>query len=100
MGRQSCDLCGYHGEPNLLAEHLAIPLAVTREAGVAESRIITLCQNCHRELDRWYSVKVADTSYDTSLNRFRPKTAQEMVREYEFAFNMFAKYKGAQKKVT
>ncbi len=100
MGRESCELCGYRGEPGTVEKHHIVPIEVTERAGVPESRIIALCQSCHRELNRWYSVKVADTGYDTSLNRFRPKSPLEMVREYEFAFNTFAKYKQEQKKAT
>ena len=99
MGGEYCELCGYRGEARLMEKCHTIPVAVTESAGVAESRIITLCQNCHRELDKWYSVKVADTGFDSNLNRFRPKTPQEMVGEYEFALAMFEKYKGKQKKV-
>ncbi len=99
MGRESCELCGYPGEPRLMDKYHTIPVEVTERAGVPESRTIRLCQNCHRELNKWYSTRVADTGFDTNLNRFRPKTPLETVREYEFAFNIFAKYKKEQKKV-
>ena len=100
MGRESCELCGYRGEPRLIEKRHVVPIEVTERAGVPESRIITLCPNCHRELNKWYSIKVADVGYDTKTNKFRAKSPPEMVREYEFAFNIFVKYKREQKKVT
>jgi len=98
MGRESCELCGHRREPGLMEKFHIIPTEVTELAQVPESRIITLCPDCHRELNKWYSTRVADTGFDTATKRFRPKTPQEMVREYEFAFNIFEKYKRERKK--
>lgn len=46
----------------------------------------------------WYSTKVMDMAYDPATKRFRAKSSLEMVKEYQSAFNSFAKYKSEQKK--
>jgi len=38
-------------------------------------------------------------TYDTKMKQFRVKSPQEMVKEYEIAYQRFARYKKEQKKI-
>ena len=99
MGTKTCQLCGYEDEAGSIKKYHVIPQEIAERAGIHKSRIIRLCSNCQRELSRWYSTKVADMTYDTKMKQFRVKSPQEMVREYEIAYQRFARYKKEQKKI-
>jgi len=93
MGKETCSLCGCKAEHTAIEERYIVPAEVTEKAGVPKSKIVRLCGNCHRELHRWYSIRVADMAYDTKMKRFRAKSPLEMVKEYEAAYRMFVEYK-------
>lgn len=93
MAKKTCQLCGYKTEHTATEEHYIVPTEVTEQAGMPKSKIVELCPNCHRELHRWYSLKVADMAYDTKMKRFRAKSPLEMVKEYESAYRVFVEYK-------
>ena len=96
MKRRICELCKRNIELGTVEKHHIIPVEVTRQAGLRESRIITLCNNCHQELHSWYSAKVSNVSYDTRKKRFQPKSWLELYREYESTFDSFVRYKTEQ----
>ncbi|MBA7702465.1 hypothetical protein ES703_111233 [subsurface metagenome] len=64
-----------------------------------ESATMSLCCNCHYELHAWYRMKVTNMSYDPDIKRFRDKSWDENVGDYEAAFNSFNKYKNEQRKI-
>ena len=74
-----------------------VPNDITRAAGVPKSSTVKLCRNCHRELDAWFSAKVAKMVYDIGIQRFRDRTRTEMLKEYQSVFNTFADYKKRQR---
>jgi len=98
MGKETCELCGRKSELETIEKHHVVPVEVTEQAGMPESRVVELCCNCHRELHKWYSIKVADMAYDTQIKRFRAKSGVEMVKEYEAAYKVFAEYKKGRRK--
>jgi DNA segregation ATPase FtsK/SpoIIIE-like protein len=52
-----------------------------------------MCCNCRRELDAWFSAKVAKMVYDIGMQGFRCRTHTEMIKEYQSVFNAFVEYK-------
>ena len=98
MGDETCEVCGYQSQLGAVEKHYVIPNDVTQQAGISESHTIRMCCNCRRELDIWYSAKVARMVYDTRLPQFRYKTSVEMVQEYESVFKGFLDYKKRRKK--
>ena len=98
MGKKICQVCGCDAERTATEEHYIVPMEVTEQAGIPKSKIVKLCPNCHRELHRWYSIKVAAMAYDTKMKRFRAKSPLEMVEEYQAAYGVFVQYKKGQPK--
>ena len=96
MKAKTCELCGGKIDLGWIEKHHIVPLEVTQQAGLPESRIVTLCHNCHQELHNWYSAKVVDMAYDTKRKRFEPKSWSEMFTEYESTFDSFVNYKREQ----
>ena len=92
-GKYTCELCGQEARPDTLENHPIVPGEIIEQAGVQGPGTVKLCVNCRRELDRWYSKKVSSMTYDESRRGFREKTPPEMVREYETAYRLFARYK-------
>ncbi len=99
MRKETCELCGYEDELGTVKKYHVFPQEITEQAGIKRSKIIRLCPNCQRELDKWYSTKVAHMAYDTRMKRFRTKSPQEMVKEYEIAYQRFTRYKREQQKI-
>lgn len=98
MGQETCELCGYVSLLGAVEKHHIIPNEITEEAGIPKLQTIKMCYNCRKELDTWYSAKVAKMVYDTKIPKFRYKTPGEMVEEYQFLFNGFVDYKKRQNK--
>ena len=98
MGDETCEVCGYQSQFGAVEKHHVIPNEVTQQAGMSESHTIRMCCNCRRELDTWYSTKVAKMVYDTKTQCFRDRTWREMVEEYQSVFNGFVAYKKKRKK--
>jgi len=61
-----------------------------------ESQAVRLCHNCHQEVHTWYLTKATEVAYGAETKRFRAKSWLELVREYQSAFDSFAKYKKGQ----
>jgi len=100
MGKKACELCGHETELGAIEKHHIVPREIREQAGIRKSKIVRLCSNCRGELHRWNSTRVADMTYDTKMKRFRAKSSLEMVKEYEAAYRLFAKYKEEQRKRT
>ena len=95
---ETCAVCGYVGNLGAVAQHHLIPASITMEAGVPESATMDLCCNCHYELQSWYRMKVANVTYDSATRRFREKSWEEKVRDYESTLAGFKQYKSEQRK--
>ncbi|MFC2036273.1 HNH endonuclease signature motif containing protein [Chloroflexota bacterium] len=93
MGKMTCELCGCNSGLEIIEKHHIVPLEFTEMTGIAESKVVELCRNCLRDLNRWYSFKVTDMVYDTDIKRFRTKSWLEMVKEYETAYSSFTEYR-------
>ena len=79
-----------------MEQHHVVPTEVTASTGIPESQTLWLCANCHHEVHSWYRSKVARTTYDPNIKRFRPRSDLELVREYQAVFNNYLKYKAEQ----
>ena len=77
--------------------HHIVPTEVSEEGGIAESQAVKLCDDCHRDAHSWYRGRVARSAYDEDSKRFIAKSALEMVREYQTAFDSFVAFKAAQR---
>ena len=93
MVEETCDLCGYTSILGPVEECSIVPNDIARAAGMPKSQTIRMCCNCRRELDTWFSAKVAKMVYDIGMQRFRYRTHTEMVKEYQSAFNAFVDYR-------
>jgi len=91
--KKACELCGREVEPRAMEKHHIVPTEVREQAGIRRAKIVRLCSDCYAELHKWYSAKVLDSTYDTKMKRFRSKSPPEMVKEYEAAYRVFAKYR-------
>ena len=99
MAKKACELCGRETELEATEEHHVVPSEVREQAGIRRSKIVRLCSDCYAELHKWYSAKVLDRTYDTKMKLFRAKAPLEMVKEYEAAYQRFARYKKEQQKI-
>jgi len=63
---------------------------------MSDSTSVVLCSNCYTELLAWYDKKIYSMAYEPEMKRFRPRSPDEMVREYEAAYRAFAEYKRGQ----
>lgn len=92
----SCQLCGDEVDSRSIEKHYVVPREVMEQARMRRAKIIRVCPNCNAELRNWYNAKIARTTYDTQIKQFRQRLPAEMVKEYEGAYNRFAKYKKSQ----
>lgn len=93
MEKELCDICGRKIETGTVVMHRIVPEEVTQEAGLADSGTVVLCLSCHDELQTWYSKAVFSMAYNAGTKRFIPRSAAEIVKEYEAAYRAFAAYK-------
>ncbi|MFC1946256.1 hypothetical protein ACFLW1_03580, partial [Chloroflexota bacterium] len=73
-------------------KHRVIPDEILQLSAEAKPRETTLCLNCRRELETWYTAKVNKLVYDVGTQEFRDRTSSEMIEEYEAALKSFVKY--------
>lgn len=99
MGNEICEICQYRSQLGAVGRYNVIPKELTQQAGMTETPTMRMCYNCRRELDTWYLSKVAKMVYDIKTQRFRDRTAREMVEEYQDVFNSFVDYKRKKNKV-
>ena len=97
MAEEICEICGYKSLLGAIAKYCTIPTEITEDARKPKSESIKMCCNCHRELDKWYSTKVAKMVYDEKLQRYRYRMPSEMVEEYQSVFNGFVAFKRRRK---
>ena len=97
MTDEICEVCGYRSLLGAVERHQVIPNDITEQAAITDYPTLAICRNCRRELETWYSAKVAKMVYDAGLPQFRYRTAIEMVKEYESVFKGFIDYKRKQK---
>ncbi len=90
---KTCEACGLKIELGLIEKHHIVPTEFTQQAGLPESRVVTLCHDCHQELHRWYSAKVAHVAYDTKAKRFETKSWLRIAKEHESTFDSFVQHK-------
>ena len=93
MEKETCDICGREIRTGTVVVHHIVPKEVTQEAGIADSGTVILCLNCQDEVHTWYSKAVFNVTYNAGTKRFIPKSAAEMVKEYEATYAAFIKYK-------
>lgn len=94
-----CQLCGEEVDVQSIVKHLVVPKEIMEQARMRRARIIRLCPKCNAEIQTWYKAKVAKTTYDTQIKKFRERLPAEMVKEYEGAYNRFAKFKKGQQQL-
>jgi len=94
---ETCELCGYTSVLEVVDEWPSVPNDVDRGASIPRPQATRMCCNCRRELDTWFSAKVAKMVYDIGMQRFRDRTHTEMVKEYQLVFNAFVDYKKRQR---
>jgi len=99
MEKGTCEVCGGKSQLEVIEKHHIVPREVTEQAGKLKSKIVRLCASCQKELHEWNLNAVADMTFDTKVNRFRPKLPLEMVQEYKTAYRRFAQYKKEQRKI-
>lgn len=97
MARVTCQVCGYQRKSEQMETHHIVPTEVSEEGGIAESQTVELCDGCHRDAHSWYRGRVPRSRYDEDTKRFIAKSALEMVREYQTAFDSFVGFKAGQR---
>lgn len=95
--KNTCEVCGCESKLGFFILHHIVPEHAIRQMGIADSRTVRLCINCHSAVHDWYSKKVFSMPYDLETHSFRPKLATEMAREYETAYEDFTKHKSSVK---
>ena len=99
MAEESCELCGYISIFGAVEECSSVPNDIAEAASKPKSQPVRMCCNCRKELDTWYSAKVAKMVYDAGMQQFRHRTPAETVEEYQSAFSGFVNYKKRKSKV-
>ena len=92
MGKDTCELCGRESERGTVKKHHIVPIDITRQASMPESKTVRLCPDCHHEIQTWYATRVTAVTYDLGIKQFKDKSWSELVKEYHFAFNSFVSY--------
>lgn len=93
----ACQLCGSEVDSRDIEKHYVVPKEVMEQARIRRAKIVRLCPKCSAELRNWYDTRIATTTYDPQINKFRQKLPAEMVKEYEGIYNRFARYKKTQR---
>ena len=99
MQKGACELCGYIDEIGTVKSYPVFPREIAEQAGVENIEAVRLCTNCYREMENWYSVKIASTTYDNGMKQFRDKSPEEMLKEHEIAYQHFTEYKKGQQRL-
>ena len=99
MVESLCEVCGYQSQRGDINDYHIVPREIMREASKRRGRKIALCLKCRKELDELCLKVVANMTYDTASKQFRAKSPPEMVKEYETAYQRFARYKKEQQKI-
>ena len=94
----TCEVCGYTSNLGAVAKHYPIPKSVTEQADTPDYVTVSLCCNCHFELNTWYKMKVLDMVYDAGTKKISDVSWDKKVKEYNAAFRNFKKYIDEQRK--
>ena len=92
MSKDSCEVCG-NTEPGLNRRCYIVPEEIAEQADIGRSNAVRLCSKCQNELDNWYSAHIAEMTYDTAAKQFIPKSALQLVKEYQTAYQWFVRSK-------
>jgi len=95
----NCQLCGNEVSAVTIVKHNVVPKEVMEQARMLRAKIVRICPKCSTELNAWYKAKIDKNIYDAQLKRFRVRLPVELVKEYEGAFNRYARYKNNQKQL-
>ncbi len=93
MRKETCYICRHGIKREDVRKHRIVPKVFIELCGIVDSGAITLCINCYNEVSDWYIKRVYGLTYDTGTKGFRYKSPNEMVKEYQSAFDSFVKYK-------
>ena len=93
----SCQLCGEEVDSGSIRKHYVVPKEIMEQARIKRAKIIRVCPKCGAELDNWYDVKIDRNTFDVQIKKFRERLPVEMVKEYEGAYNRFARFKKTQR---
>jgi hypothetical protein len=96
---RTCQTCGCSLSQGNLVRHRIVPEPVAIEAGILDARKVVLCPGCSQEIQNWYTKKVFHMNYDEVSRQFVPKSAAELVKEYEGVYKTFVRYKKVALKV-
>lgn len=89
-----CDACGQKQEIELAVIHNIIPEDIATIFDISDSPTVALCVTCSNEIRDWYRGRVSISNYDERLQRFSPKSRNEISEEYQTAYLRFLDYKG------
>jgi hypothetical protein len=89
----SCDICGKSITLGTAHIRLIVPIEITKQARLPDSRNIALCSQCDSELSSWYAKNVSNIVYDPETKRFERKSPVKIVREYVISYQAFANYR-------
>ncbi|MFC1988373.1 hypothetical protein ACFLVJ_00855 [Chloroflexota bacterium] len=95
MLKKNCEICGCD-ESGQLKQYYIVPQAINEQADIQRPETVSLCASCHQELGMWYSAKVSDITFDTTMKQFISKSPSQMVKEYEVAYQWFVNYRKEQ----
>ena len=98
MPGKICGACGYGGKLRAVVEHPIAPEEITEQADTSSLATALLCSNCLSDMYVWYSKRVSRQAYDLGTKRFRPRSDEDMIKEYEAAYEAFIRYKNQQRK--
>jgi len=91
--RKVCQACGYRGTRRAIVTHPVVLEETAEETMTSGGKTALLCKSCRDELMGWCARKISHLTYDLQSQRYRPRTREEMGREYEATFEAFIKYK-------
>jgi hypothetical protein len=93
MNKIVCETCGKLFSKKYAVAFPVIPVDVARRYGIKDAKVATVCLECSHQLPRWYEKTVSLITYNTAQQHFQDRTAEELVAEYEYAFERFKKFK-------
>jgi len=93
-----CEACGHKQEIELTVMHRIIPEDVAILFDISDFHAVTLCVYCFNEIRDWYRGRVSTLTYDSALQRFRSKLPNEIMKEYQIAYQGFLDCKGKRRK--
>ena len=87
-----CEACGKLFSGRYAVIFPVVPNEVATLQGIHDSRTVTICLECSHQLPTWYQKTISTIVYNDNKKHFRDKTPNELVKEYEFAFESFTNF--------